>query len=109
SRAQSHLHDLEALDPENTITELGKNLLRFPLPLRLAKLLIIGQELQNPSLAALLAALLQERDILKKNGQTAFLGDAWECDVLPRLELLQEFQRTGRASSEAHFPALQSV
>ncbi len=98
-----------ALDNEQKITDLGRRMLHFPLPVRLAKLMLVGQELGVPELASEMAALLQERDILRKESLASFLGDHLECDVSARLEVLHHYRKTKKASSGANFFALQTV
>ncbi|WP_415063376.1 ATP-dependent helicase HrpB [Bdellovibrio sp.] len=98
-----------ALDQNQKITELGRRMLHFPLPVRLAKLMLVGQELGVPELASELAALLQERDILKKDSFASFLGDNLECDLSARLEVLKHYRKTKKASAGAPFFALQTV
>ncbi|WP_413568593.1 ATP-dependent helicase HrpB [Bdellovibrio sp. HCB117] len=98
-----------AIDSANKITELGKRMLHFPLPVRLAKLMIVGMELKATELASEMAALLQERDILRKEGVNSFIGDNLECDLSARLEVLHQFRKDKRAPKEAAFFALQTV
>ncbi|WII72907.1 ATP-dependent helicase HrpB [Bdellovibrio sp. 22V] len=98
-----------ALDDAGKITGLGKKLLHFPLPVRLAKLMLVGIEDGSVDLAAEMAALLQERDVLKKDSVNSFLGDQLECDLTARLLTLEEYRTTQRAPREAHYFALQTV
>lgn len=58
------LRELEALDTEGRITDHGRALLKVGLPPRLAHLVVRGRALGYPRLAAELAALLSERDLL---------------------------------------------
>lgn len=80
----------------------------FPLPLRLGRLLIAGIENNCIELAAKIAALLQERDILRKEMTNHFQADLFECDVAPRLKILNKYLKDG-SSHEGHFTILQSV
>lgn len=98
-----------ALDEQNRITELGKKILYFPLPVRLGKLMLVGIELGLPKTAAEVAALLQERDILKKEAISSFLGDNLECDLAARLEVFQSYRRTKKAATNASFYGLQTA
>lgn len=90
--AMRSLKWLGALDADRRLTDLGKRLLRYPLPPRLGALMVQGERLGCVPLAARLAALLSERDILDRDGPSTL----HECDLLTRLELLLEFEQ-GRA------------
>ena len=61
--AEVLLARLRALDAEGKITPLGRRLLRFPVHPRLARLLVEGEGAGVQREAALLAALLSEKDI----------------------------------------------
>ncbi|MEI8178917.1 ATP-dependent helicase HrpB [Aestuariivirga sp.] len=63
AQAQDLLKRLEALDAENKITPMGKQMVRLPLHPRLAHMVIRGQS----PLAADLAAMLSERDGLPRD------------------------------------------
>jgi ATP-dependent helicase HrpB len=63
AQAQDLLKRLEALDEENKITAMGKEMVRLPLHPRLAHMVIKGQS----TLAADLAAMLSERDGLPRD------------------------------------------
>ena len=80
-----------ALNEKNELLEMGRKILHFPLPIRLGRLLIAGIENGCLELAAKISALLQERDILRKNTAVHFLGDNLECDLILRLNILNEF------------------
>lgn len=58
------LRELEALDADGRITDHGRAMLKVGLPPRLAHLVVRGRRLGYPRLAAELAALLSERDLL---------------------------------------------
>lgn len=108
-KALQYLRLAKALTAENKITDLGKQILHFPLPVRLAKLVLVSIQRDCPALGADLAALLQERDILRKDSSHAFLGDKSECDLTVRLEILQQYRKSGKAPKEAGFFSLQTV
>jgi ATP-dependent helicase HrpB len=108
-KASEYLRIAGALNSDNVITELGRKLLLFPLPVRLAKLMLVGMELGARELAADMAALLQERDFLRKDSISSFLGDKFECDVTARLEVLRAFASSGKAPREASYFAVQTV
>ncbi|MCA3561933.1 MAG: ATP-dependent helicase HrpB [Aestuariivirga sp.] len=63
AQAQDLLRRLEALDQENKITAMGKQMVRLPLHPRLAHMVVKG----NNALAADLAAMLSERDGLPRD------------------------------------------
>lgn len=107
-RATFRLQAAGALKDNNELTSIGRQLLDFPLPLRLGRLLIAGIENNCIDLAAKIAALLQERDILRKGITNHFQEDNFECDVAPRLKILNKFLKDG-SSHEDHFTILQIV
>lgn len=86
SKAEKHLRALNALTEKNELTELGRELLKFPLPPRLGKLLIEARAKGIGRTGADLAALLLERDILHKSTSDT----QTECDLLLRLDLLRQ-------------------
>jgi ATP-dependent helicase HrpB len=63
AQAQDLLKRLEALDAENNITPMGKEMVRLPLHPRLAHMVVKGRSV----LAADLAAMLSERDGLPRD------------------------------------------
>lgn len=81
-QALSLLQQLEALDSQGAITEHGRALLALPLPPRLAHMVQRGRELGAGELAAQLAVLLSERDVLRDAG----------VDISLRLEALKSGQ-----------------
>ncbi|WP_300732342.1 ATP-dependent helicase HrpB [uncultured Desulfovibrio sp.] len=65
--AREDLVRLEALEPDvsvNRPTPLGLDMAALPLPPRLARLLLLGEQYHNAALACCLAVLLEERDPL---------------------------------------------
>ncbi|WP_413577319.1 ATP-dependent helicase HrpB [Bdellovibrio sp. HCB290] len=98
-----------AIDRENKITALGRKILHFPLPVRLAKLMLVAADRNSLELGSELAAILQERDFIRREAQNSFQGDKTECDLTVRLDLLQQFKKSGKAPREAGFMALQTV
>lgn len=107
--AQQFLQLAGAITAENKITPLGKKLLRFPLPVRLAKLMLIGIERGVPDLAAQICAILQEKDFLKKEMISSFIADRLECDISARLQILQKFQEQRKAPAGVGYHSLQTV
>jgi ATP-dependent helicase HrpB len=67
THAEELLHDLGALDKNNSITPMGRKMLAFPLHPRYARMLLAAQEYGCVYQAALVAALTQGRDLLLRN------------------------------------------
>lgn len=84
AQARELLIDLGALDEHYRITESGRKIAELPLHPRLAHMLLASVELGCVSLACDLAALLEERDILR--------GKTRDSDIVLRLESLQAFR-----------------
>jgi ATP-dependent helicase HrpB len=89
AQARTLLTDLAALDDQGHITSMGQDLAELPTHPRLAHLLRCGAALGHGALSADLAALLEERDLLR--GEHAF-----GSDLTVRLDALQAFRRDGR-------------
>lgn len=106
--ARQLLLDLAALDGSGRVTPMGSAMARFPLHPRLARLLLRSQELGCPGLGCDLAALLSERDIIRRR-VPGTSGGGQGLDVCDRLELLREWRLTGRTSEVADLNAIQSV
>jgi ATP-dependent helicase HrpB len=98
------LRSLGALDPAGLLTDAGRKLLRFPVEPRLGGLLAFGQQMGMGAVAARIAALLGDRDFASESGTHANT----ECDVLFRLELLEEVDR-GQRPGGVHVRAAQTV
>jgi ATP-dependent helicase HrpB len=81
--ARDLLLRLDALDGTGRVTSRGREMARLPLHPRLAHMLTAARELGCVPLAAELAALLSERDLLRA------AGGAGDADVRSRLALLQ--------------------
>ena len=89
AQARTLLTELEALDEQGHITPTGQALANLPTHPRLAHLLRRGAALGQGALSADLAALLEERDLLR--GEHAF-----GSDLGIRLEALHACRRHGR-------------
>ncbi len=81
--AEALLRQLGALNAEDKVTPHGRVMAQLGVHPRIAHLLIMGQALGCEDLASRLAALLEERDVLRSD---AGAGDA---DLGLRLELLE--------------------
>jgi ATP-dependent helicase HrpB len=97
-KSQRHLKTLGALTSGHELTDLGRELLKFPLPPRLGKLLLVAQSMGIGRTGADIAALLLEKDILGKKAYDS----REECDILLRLEMLHKgsFKSVERASQQ---------
>jgi ATP-dependent helicase HrpB len=81
--ARDLLKRLGALDAAGKVTPHGRAMQEFPAHPRLAHMMLKSAELEAVPLAAELAALLSERDMLRAGG-----GQSRDSDVRTRLELL---------------------
>lgn len=72
-RALTLLHDIGAIDAQGAITREGRDLTRFPLHPRHARVLTAAAEAGLAAPAALCVALLQGRPLFVRGG-----GDAWK-------------------------------
>lgn len=112
---------LGAVD-HDAITTLGQQMAALPLHPRLARLLIESDKLGGLRQAAIAAAILSERDpIQRRLARSASHGRGGpptrqtirsQCDLLDRVEVIQEYQRTGRDDFEIgplHHGAAQQV
>lgn len=89
------LKSIRAIDDDGRITSVGRQLMQYPLSPRWGALVIEGQKYGQLRLAARMAALLNDRDILQKK----YDGSSHtECDVTFRLQLLEEVEKRGRPS-----------
>lgn len=87
-QARDVLISLGALDRDGRATSHGREIARLPLHPRLGHMAVKGRELGLGGLACVMAALLEERDILK------FSADEKDADLRTRIEAL-----LGRGSS----------
>jgi ATP-dependent helicase HrpB len=81
-QAWQTLHYLKAIDNNSLITEQGRKMLQLPLPIRLAKIVMVGEELGVINEAVELAAILNERDFLADT--SAFSSLDTNSDALVR-------------------------
>jgi ATP-dependent helicase HrpB len=108
SSARQLLADLSALDGTGRVTPLGGSMARLPLHPRLSRLLLRSQDLGCPDTGCDLAALLSERDIVRRSVGGAAAGRNI-ATVSERLELYQEWRRSGRTAEYADSAALKGV
>ena len=83
AQARELLQRLEALDAAGAITPLGREMADLPLHPRLAHMVLAARSRNSLPLAAELAALLSERDLLRQSGAQR------DPDVRTRLEMLR--------------------
>lgn len=98
-QAQALLRQLGALDAAGRATPHGRRMARLPMHPRLAHMAIVALERGLGQEAALLAALLGERDILT--------GGARDCDLRHRLDLIGA--KPSAAASEIRQAARQRI
>ncbi len=95
SRALELLAALGAVDRRG-LTEVGRTLAALPLNPRLGRLVVAGHRLGVTRRAALAAALLSERDLVRRPiGPAAVAAASSPSDLLDRLEAVESFERTG--------------
>ncbi|MBK5275199.1 MAG: ATP-dependent helicase HrpB [Desulfuromonadales bacterium] len=105
--ARSLLTELSALDATGRITEQGNSMARMPLHPRLAALLLRSRQIGCFSTGCDLAALLSERDIIRRRPSAGNLQPM--TDVSERLDILQSYRRNGRAPESVDPAALKAV
>jgi ATP-dependent helicase HrpB len=86
-QARDLLTRLDALDANGRLTATGRDMARLPVHPRLAHMLLLARDLDALELAAQLAALLSERDLLRPGAPRGERGER-DPDVRSRLELL---------------------
>ena len=94
--ARSLLHDLGALDSDGRVTEAGRAMAELPVHPRLAHMVTAGAALGFGAIACSLAAMLEERDVLRGR------PDELPTDIVERLRLidgtLQDHPRLDRSA-----------
>ena len=84
----------------HVVTSLGSTMARLPVHPRLARLLIEGQRAGRTREAALLAALLAERDPFLRSPRGAGPRRSSRSDLLDRLDALESFERRDSFETE---------
>jgi ATP-dependent helicase HrpB len=116
--ARRLLIDLDALEPNGIATSVGRAITRLPLHPRLGRLLLRAIDSGHLHLGADLAALLSERDILRRNyggdiphrGVSPFQACQQQgVDISERLSILDHWRKEKHAPSAADPSALRSV
>jgi ATP-dependent helicase HrpB len=88
--AETLLRRLGALDANGSVTENGRAMLRFPLHPRLARMLVEGERRGVAKDAAMMAALMSERDIRARGGDEKRFIERGESDLTALLERFDE-------------------
>jgi ATP-dependent helicase HrpB len=102
-QALTLLRDLGAVH-DGVVTSVGQNMARLPVHPRIARLLLEGQNQGYSDRAALLGALLSERDPFPRpRGAEARQTSSHhsDSDLLDRLAILEEFARAGGRHSRS--------
>jgi ATP-dependent helicase HrpB len=99
------LRNLGALDMHGSITALGRSMAGLPVHPRLSRLITRASELGCTQTGADLAAILSERDLVRKGLEQS----AKEPDLSERLEMLRSWRRTRHAGGVADASALRTV
>jgi ATP-dependent helicase HrpB len=105
------LRRLGASDPHG-LTPTGTAMARLPVHPRLARLLLEGHRLGHPREAALLAALLSERDPFPRSPRSergTGPRRSSRSDLLDRLDALEAFERRDRSGPDLHVGAARFV
>ena len=102
------LRQLGALDDQG-VTALGRTMARLPVHPRLGRLLVEGQRLGRAREAALLAALLSERDPFPRGPRGAGPRRASRSDLLDRLDALEAFERRNALEGDLNAGAARYV
>jgi len=91
-RAVRLLHDLGAVDPDERITDRGRELLRYPLPVRHARVLDAARERKVFREATRWVALASERDIRRRSfgARRAPRPRPEDSDLLVAADLIDE-------------------
>jgi ATP-dependent helicase HrpB len=96
TQAENLLEMLGAVESARggTITDLGKRMVRLPVHPRIARLLLAGVDAGQPDLAASVAAILSERDFVRRERDFHARGARTRTasDLFDRLELLERGQ-----------------
>ncbi|NOR24052.1 MAG: ATP-dependent helicase HrpB [Desulforhopalus sp.] len=88
-QARELLYFLGAVDESGRITDTGKQLAALPIHPRLGHMLLMAQKTGQTALACDIAALLSERDILKRDGRNP------SADLRLRQDLLELWRKKG--------------
>lgn len=112
--AETLLRRLGAVDAKGQVTEIGHRLLRFPVHPRQARIIVEGERRGTGADAAVLAALMGERDI-RREARANLSGPgrasavvSGPSDLLELLERFREAERADFASGRLHSLSLEA-
>jgi len=94
AQARELLQELDAIDSNGRITRAGSDMAGMGLHPRLAHMLLISGGSGQNDLAADLAAILTERDLVQRSHSVTH-----HCDISHRLDLLHVYRRQGAAAA----------
>ena len=102
NQARELLHSLSAIDESGRITDTGKQLAGLPIHPRLGHMLLMAKKNGQASLACDIAAILSERDLLRRDGRNS------SADLSLRQGLLELWRKKGgdAVSREGGDPAI---
>jgi ATP-dependent helicase HrpB len=103
--ARRLLVDLDALNQNGTATPVGRAMARLPLHPRLARLMLRAADSGHLRLGADLAALLSERDIMRRD----YRDGQERADISERLAVLRRWRKEKEAPPGTDLFALRSV
>lgn len=103
------LSDLGAIGPDGSATATGRRMARLPVHPRLAMLLQRSEEIGCPGLGADLAAILSERDILRKSAAEDLQPPLNEDDIGGRIALLRKWRKERQVAVGADPRVLRTV
>ncbi|MDD5170859.1 MAG: ATP-dependent helicase HrpB, partial [Syntrophales bacterium] len=106
--AKRLLFDLGALDAKGLVTQAGRSMARLPLHPRLGRLLLRASEIGCLHLGVDLAAILAERDVLRR-GAVDDVNHSGGADISERLDLLRQWRREKRPPGDADPWAVRAV
>lgn len=106
--ARTLLQQLGAIDEELRITVFGRKMASIPLHPRLSAMLLKGLEFACVEAACDLAAILSERDVVRR-GDARFAVDHIGISLSERMELLKQWRYTKRTASSVDVNAMKSV
>lgn len=95
-QARTLLRMLDAIDDNNRLTKHGEALSKMPCHPRMAQMMTTAKTPSMRRLAADIAALLEEKDPLSKQGQ-----DEAGTDINLRIETLRRYRANGRSGGKA--------
>jgi ATP-dependent helicase HrpB len=102
------LIELGALDSSGSATPAGRMMSGLPLHPRLARIICRAKESGAARLGADFAALLSERDIIRRS-RSRGMGEESEPDITRRLDILQEWRNGSALPGSADVWAIRTV